>query len=286
MDCSTTRDFLLQAEHPTRLEDVPPELAAHVETCPSCRRLADRLERFEQRYRDELPLATAKAIPAVSPIRRPHTRWPLRRLAVAASILLAVGVLTWSLLPQAQAAPDVLERLIDWNLDLTQAQAPQERQRICNERAAELEAAIEQADLRTEDRDFAVALLDGGSWLAGNDDPAAEADHFNKLADELVAQIDAATTKKDAKRLRKLAVFYRRIARQGVHANLQRAEQSGVLDFQRKRKIERVILRDAERADKLLELLESAPNATRKEIRRALDLRGKPPGPRKPGKDR
>jgi hypothetical protein len=291
MDCSNARDWLLQAERPWGLDDAPGDLAAHVDGCPRCRRLAGALEGLEQRYRDELRPATAEPARDAflarlhTPVAGPRPRRMLpRRWAAAAALLLAVGAAVWALLPttQARGASDVVERLITWNLEITQAQALEGRARIYKEHAAELEAALEQAELPEEEREFAVALLDSGSWLAGNDDPAAEADRFNDMADRLLAQIDTATTKKDAKRLRRLADLYRRIAEQGVQANLERARKAVDRASKRKqRKLDKAIRRDAKRARRLEELLERAPEPTRKEIRRAL---GKPVRAKKPRK--
>jgi hypothetical protein len=283
MDCPNARDWLLQAERP---DDAPAELAGHLDACPRCRRLAANLDGLEQRYRDELRPVTGEAGRAafLARLQNPPRRRLLRRWALAASLLLAVGAAVWMFLPapRARASSDVVERLVTWNLEITQAQAPDSKSRIYKERAAELEAALEEADLPEEDREFAVALLDSGSWLAGNDDPAAEADRFNDMADQLLAQIDTATTKKDAKRLRRLAELYRRITEQGVEVNLERARQSNDRASKRKqRKLEKAIRRDARRAQRLEKLLEQAPEPTRKEIRRAL---GKPVRARKPRK--
>jgi hypothetical protein len=199
---------------------------------------------------------------------------PLRRGLAAALVLLAAGLGAPLLFrsPEARATPDVVERLIDWNLDITQAPSPDARQRAHHREKVSLRAALAQADLSPQDRQLAETLLENGAWLAANDDPTAAADRFNALSDELLARMDAATSKKDARNVRRLADFYRRVAERGIQANVERAERSGALDFQRRRKLERVLLRDAERTEKLAALLERAPDASRKEVRRALDL--------------
>ena len=53
MDCRTTRDWLLQADHPGRLDDGPGGLAGHVVGCGRCRRLAHVLARIEAEVRHE-----------------------------------------------------------------------------------------------------------------------------------------------------------------------------------------------------------------------------------------
>jgi hypothetical protein len=285
IDCQNARDWLLVTERPGQFNDAPPELRAHVISCAGCQRLASRLEGLEQRYRDELQTSTVEPPSNAFLVRlqAPPARRRLRWLALAAMVLLAIGPTTWLLFPARReaASVDVTEELVNWNLELTQSRTSQQRSRIYHERAADLEAAIETAKLPEEEHELAVALLDSGGWLVANAHPADEVDRFNDLADRLLTQLDFATTKKDARRIRKLARFYRRIAERGIQANLERAEQSGALDFQRQRKLERAILRDAERARKLAELLDRAPNASRKEIRRALDIPRKAPRKKK-----
>src|SRR5262249_28494131 len=156
----------------------------------------------------------------------------------------------------------------DWNLELAQAKR-ESRPRVYAERASDLRSAVRRADLPPPDRDLADSLLENGSWLAGEDDPAGAAGRFDDLAETLLAQLDAATTKKDAKRLKRLAKLYARLGERGIDASLRKAEKSGALNLERKRKLEKVIRRDAKRARKLAELLERAPDASRKEIRRA-----------------
>ena len=208
MNCPSARDWLLQTERPSRLEDAPPEVAGHVGGCLACQRLAHGLDDLERRYRDELAPATAEqardsfrprlyeATPLVLPRvgRRGPPRWFL-----AASVLLAVSATVWMLLPTPQAqAADVVERLIDWNLQLTQSRTPEERNRIYAEQAPQLKAALQQAELRPSDRQLGDTLLESGSWLTANADPMAEADRFNDLAEQLMVQLDRATNKKDA----------------------------------------------------------------------------------------
>jgi hypothetical protein len=280
MSCGKARDWLLQAERPALLEGAPADLAAHVRSCPNCRRLAGALEGFERRYRDELAGDT------VPPRPRLHRRVPVWRYAVAAVVLLAVGTAVWVLVPgpSAHASADVVEQLLDWNLDLSTSRSPDTRGQVYAENAPKLEAAVAQADLPPEDQQLAVALLESGTWLASNDDPLAEVDRFNDLADQLLAQIDQATGKKDAWRIRKLARLYRQVAERGIQANLQRAEASGPKTTQKQRRLERLLQRDIKRAETLADLLQRVPKASRKEVRLALDQQRKTARPKKPNK--
>jgi len=71
----------------------------------------------------------------------------------------------------------------------------------------------------------------------------------------------------------------------GFTASLERAKTSGALDFAHQRRLEKLILSDEDRMTALLALLEVAPDASRKEIKRALGLaKPKPTKPAKPGK--
>src|SRR5262245_1243041 len=285
MNCQQVQDWLLQADDPRPDRCGSPELAGHVEQCDSCRRLADQLVRLEQAWRNiPLPAGADRArimfldqmtCPSViqSLARRSWFRDPIpRRWAVAAVILIAVGAGALLLFqtPPTHAAPDVVERLIDWNLDLTRARSPDERGRIHAGQATRLKEEIQRAKLPPDDRELAETLLANGSWMAENDDPPDVADRFDHLADQLVAQMDTATHRKDARRINRLAALYCRVAEQGVHANLQRAEEDGVLCVEHQKKLERSLRRDTARAEKLTALLEQAPAASRKEIRRAL----------------
>jgi hypothetical protein len=277
MDCQHARDWLLGAEDPTDAADAPPALVRHLGGCGGCRRLADRLAELEGRYRAEMqpvPAPVLRAFRARGQGRAACPRRALPRWLMAAAVLLAAGATLW-FLPAAQQAhaSDVVGRLIDWNLALSQSRTPDERNRIYAERADELKTALEAADLPPADRELGDALIESGSRMAARADPTAEADHFNQVAERLLAQLDRATTKKDARRIRLLSDFYARVAERGVLANVERAEASGALNFRKQKRLEKVLLRDAAQAEKLARLLERAPNASRKEIRRALDLR-------------
>jgi hypothetical protein len=203
------------------------------------------------------------------------------RLALAAAlVLLAVGLGALGPVgaPEAQAAPvDVVERLVDWNLAIAQAPSSAERKRLHAEQADRFRGALARAKLPPAERELAETLLENASWLADNDDPVAAAERFDAIADRLVTHMDGRVRAKDEKRLARLAETYRKVSQQlAVYPNITRAAESGALDFERKRKLERAILNDAGRAERLEELLERAPDASRKEIRKALKDRPKP----------
>src|SRR4051794_16483052 len=153
MDCHNARDWLLDAEAPGRLDDGPAGLAAHVQTCPSCRHLAGRLDNLEQCYRDELgPLTGATgrdAFLARLEAPRPARRVMARRWALAAAVLLAVGVAAWVLwpAPRQDGRADIVERLLAWNLDLTGSPSADHRSDVYAEQAPVLKLALREAGL-------------------------------------------------------------------------------------------------------------------------------------------
>jgi hypothetical protein len=276
MDCPAARDWLLQAEWPGRLDDGPDGLAEHVVRCPACQRLVSRLARLEVEHRARaLPtgaeqardriLAALPAWPPPSQRRLVRATWAL----AAAAGVLAVGAL-WLAWPASTPRGDVVDQLITWNLDLTGAPEASDRLQMHHRQAEPLRLAVRQADLSEGDRDLAEALLQTGAILAADADPMTQADRFDELADRLLALIDAATSKKDARQLHKLADYYRRIAEKGIDANLDRAGQEAPLKGERKKKRDRVRKQQAARAARLKRLLERAPESAREEIRRAL----------------
>jgi len=302
VDCRQVQDWLLQAEdaHPVRCD--APAVATHLRRCAPCRGLAGRLVRLEDAWRDfPLPAGADQARAAFvqrvpdRPLPRHPARPPLlrfltgRRWAVAALLLLTTGVGFLLMLPpqqtreggsrlarQVEKTPDVVERLVAWNLDLAQAPAPAERKHLYAAQVASLKAAVQQAELPANDRALADTLIENGTWLADNDDPVAEADRFNEVADQLLTRMDAATDRKDVPRLNRLADIYRRVADQGVAANIEEAVATGPLEGERQKQLEQTIQRDAGRAKKLAKLLERAPEASHTQIRQALDRRKHP----------
>ena len=117
---------------------------------------------------------------------------------------------------------------------------------------------------------MAQTLFDNSAKLTKIDDPATEADRFNDIADKLVARMDAATAANDEKRLVQLANSCRRLAEEGVDANIQRAIDAGNLDLAGEEKLEYVILRDANRTNRLASIMERNPEASRKAIHKAM----------------
>jgi hypothetical protein len=283
MNCQQAQDLLYQAECPADADDSS-ALAGHLAACADCRRLAGELAQLEESWRsmplpeeaDQARLAFLEWMPQQKPVALPQPGHPLARFApsrwaLAASILFVAGLCVWLFVSpsQVQAAPDVVDRLVDMNLDLAQA-SPDERPAMYSRLAPPLKDALEQSKLPPEDRDLAESLLANGSWLAENADPLAEADRFNDVADKVMERLRAATAKADVKAAHRLARHFHRIAVVGIDGNLERVQTAGPLNLEKQKRLERVAQRDAKRREALAVLAEVAPDASRKEIKKAL----------------
>ena len=133
MNCSTAKDWLLQAELPGELARAPAEVAEHLRQCEACQRLVHQIGRLERTLKEQPLPATAvmarneflrrhdgePARPSKSPVRR---RFAVPRWLVAASVLLAASLTIWFMSgpQQAHAESDVIDRLIDWNLQMSE----------------------------------------------------------------------------------------------------------------------------------------------------------------------
>lgn len=288
MHCPEVQEWLLQADAPYPESCASAEIAEHLDRCEACRGLAQQLSELEQAWR-ALPLppgaeqaratflarwSDASPQPAPATLSR---RALLQHWTVAASALAAAGVSAWLLIPgqEALGSSDLVDQLLDWNLALTRAQSTAERQQLHAKEAAQLEAAIQRASLPADEAALATELWKNGSWLTAGSHPVAEAAKFDELAGRLLSLASAAQDKGETKSLNRYLRQYGRAVETGVNLNWQRAEASGTLDLDRQHRLERVILNDAARMRQLETLLGKSPQASRKEIRRALGIHHK-----------
>jgi hypothetical protein len=282
MNCEQVQDLLCHSESVGKLP-ASGALADHVAGCSECRQFVEKLAQLDQAWREmPLPPEADKARHAfVQRLPQPaspgsdarHAGRSLpSRWAVAASILLLLGMSAWLFMSPMQAqAADVVGRLVDLNLDLTQAPLA-ERAQLFAHSAEPLKRDLQRADLPAEDRELAEQLLANGSWLVENDDPLAQADRFNDLADRWLDRLDKAATRTDAKEAKRLARQFHRIASVGVHSNVERAEAAGkVNDEKANKRLEKIRQRDAKRLERLSWLAASGPAASHKEIKEALN---------------
>ena len=151
--------------------------------------------------------------------------------------MLAVGVGVGLLMPLRKAASaDVIERLVDWNLNMACTPSAADRDRLYADQAADLKAEVLKARLPSGDRGFAESLLETAPWLARNQDPLAEADRFNDVADQLVTRMNLATRGGDHDRVERYARLYRRVRELGIESKLDLLEATGALNFDGQRR--------------------------------------------------
>jgi hypothetical protein len=311
MDCQEARTKLLQADDPRPGRCGSAPLAAHLRTCTACRRLAAKLIRLEEAWQ-ALPVparaqqareAFLSRLPAQRVARRlaaVPARWHFAppRWAIAASVAAAVAVVvlgTWLLaskpptiiLREGQATSKIVDRLLGWNLALTQLDSPAERAQLYNAQAPTLKATLQEAALLADDRDLAETLLANASWLAEHDDPVAEADRFNDVADKLLAQMRTATDANDFQRVARLTDLYGQVAEHGIAANLKRAEIVGPMPQEHEEKLQQVADRQDGQSQTLEKLAEHAPPNSRvqKEVRQAHAVAKKNNKPKRRPKD-
>jgi hypothetical protein len=281
MNCREAQDWLLQAEQPRQPDASPPAVADHLRTCPDCRRLVARVERLEADWR-ALPLPPGAERARQRFLDRRAARPPARgqpaarrgrlaRWAAAILFLLTLGLGTWALTrPRPGQAPDLVDRLIGLNLELSEAPSPDERERIFSDRAGPLRADLDRARLPDEERQLAEYLLETGAALAHQADPLEDAARFDALADRLLQRLRSASAQEEGRDLGRCARQYEQVLERGVDANLERAKAGKKLGPRQKQKIKGLLQRDAERAAALDGMLEAGPPHD-PEARKALD---------------
>jgi hypothetical protein len=293
MTCREVQEWLMEANGVR-----PAPVARHLVACAACRSLAARLDALHSDWRAvPLPPGVEEAKQAFLKCRIPPplptmARFELRRwlpvyAAAAALVLVTVGLTSWLFLngrpDSGPSAAGVVEDLLAWNLDLAKASTPDERAKLFHERQAEMQAALRTKDLPPESRKLAELLAENGSALAADADPVAAAERFGDVADELLDRLAAAAEQGDLATAEKVAGLYGKVADQGVAANLGRAEEAPPGDPELKKKLGAAANRQRQRAKQLEAVLERAPPAVRKELRKKLEAAakaGKPKGRR------
>lgn len=287
MICQTARDWLLNADHPARLADAPADVASHIHGCSDCQQLMAKIARLDQAWRD-LPLpATAQSTKAKflkQTFNRPaQPRVPVRRTwvlpagvsaAVSLALLLVIGLAVWlAPAPTAHANSEVvIEKLIDWNLQMTESKDARERADLFTRHADSLKADMGTAKLTTADRQFAQHLFDNGAWLAANEDSLEEAHRFTDVADQILSRMESAAGGNDARMTQLLLVNYERVSARGIDAKLARVKnpQGDPL-----KKMERIQAREAKRLERLQQLHDLMPDASKKELKRVIEQTAK-----------
>lgn len=289
MTCESARDWLLQADTPTNLAAAPVEVKAHVGTCAGCQKRIRDIAAFEANWRS-LPVSPRAEVaktrflkhlqqptPAVPPARPKRLTKALAWIGVAALFLIAgAGILFyWPNQQPVQAQSDVIEQLVDWNLELTEAPTPADRERIFTEKHEKLKVRIKQDKLNDADRELAENLLANGTWLVKNDDPVEELHRFNRMAERMMEKMQHASDRADAQLAERMARQYAKIAERGIDGNLERIRFAKGLDPERKLKIKQMLKEDQDRDRMLIILVEKGNAASQKELKKALELSGK-----------
>jgi hypothetical protein len=279
MNCREAQKWLLQAERPDSPDVGPPEVIDHLRGCARCRKVVGRANRLEQIHREAPVPASARRARiaflrrlADPPVYRPWRR--LVRLAVAALVLLALGLGTWALLmPNRASAADLIERLVEWELEMTEAASPAERQRIFAERAGTFQADLRRARLPEEDRALVQYLYDTSAALAQQQGALEDAERFDEVAQRLLERLQSPAGDKPQEEKARVAFArcYHRVLERGVDANLERAQFNKRLGPRHKRRLERLHKRDHDRGERLERMFEEGPHGAEREVRQELD---------------
>ena len=288
MNCVPCRDWLLEADEPATLEAAPAVIAAHIHGCDACQELMCDLVQLDEAWRG-LPLpaeAETSREAFIENLNRPATphrpavrpgRWSsARRWAGAAALFMIVGAGLLFFWPsQPVAASDLLDQLIDWNLDLSEAESAADRQRIYHEKDGSLKKALGHANLKGPDRELAENLLRNGAWMVDHEDPLEELDRYEQVADQILNRVYDAGP--DAGRSSRFARQFRKIHERGIEKNLHRIKPDKMLDPEHKVKWNKFLRQDADRVEKIEQVMETAPDVSKKELRQTLELKHKRP---------
>lgn len=285
MDCREVQQWLLSADDVRSAGWASEPAAEHLAGCAACRQFAAGLADLEQSWRS-LPLGPEcerskhdflqrlAARPVESRVSR---RGLLRRVAAASAASLLAGAGGWLLVEnrRAEASDALVDSLLEWNLRLTRADSDDERTRMYAASAPALTSAVAGANLPAEQSLLAGEMLETGRWLAGHRDPLAEAARLDELADRLLRMARAAERKGKYQRMNRLLDQYNRAMETGIDLNLRRAQNPAARDAFKQQKLDRLLARWEGRLAELTRIEPTAPEPTRKEIRRALNFHQK-----------
>jgi hypothetical protein len=193
----------------------------------------------------------------------------------AAAVLLAAGIgllILWSSAGQTAEASAALDRMVDWNIEMAEAGSLDARGRLYAAAAGKLGRQAQEGKWSAEEQELAGGLLENGARLARNADPLTDAEGFTDVAAVLVRHMGAAASKRDGRAMQRLGRYYARVIQSGVNAKVARIASGGPAVAEHDRQLEKLLRRHAELRAQLAQILENAPDASRKEIRRALDL--------------
>ncbi|MBI2805244.1 MAG: hypothetical protein HYX68_09730 [Planctomycetes bacterium] len=223
MNCQSIQTWLLQAES-LRPKAWPAAIGKHVDGCAACAKLVRDLRELEDQWREQsLPSgAEAKSrflqkqakldVPTSIPMRmRPYLKPATPWLAAAAMSLFAITLFAWLSRPgpgpgpdikvAATQTPDVVDRLLEWNLEMTNAK-PGDRKKLLADTEDELRKEVKKAEpkLTPEDRLFAEKLIETGVSLAELDNPLEESERVKNVAETLAERVEKSDAKESTHR--------------------------------------------------------------------------------------
>jgi hypothetical protein len=225
MKCEAVRNWILECES-LQARTWPKKFVRHVRRCRPCRHFARGLLRIEDGWRNQaLPEAakapspaflkqiedienpplelepeavrrkrkSSPAAPSVPARKKTHTpmRWVM---AIAAMILVGLGALVYLAVNpphERHYSPDVVDRLIDWNVKLAVADK-KDRPSMLQDFEPKMREELATANLSPEDRQFAERLLADARTLAADDDPVKEEAYIAALDSVLNKRIEEA----------------------------------------------------------------------------------------------
>ena len=200
-----------------------------------------------------------------------RVQWNWRSRAIAASILVCIGLGAWLMVASRSSASDVvIDRLVAWNVALTEADSPQEAGRIYADQAAALRQSLDREGVSGDAKELGAKLLENGAWLSVNTDPVARADRFCHVADMLLKRIQPAAAAGDTKSVTKLSRRYHQIVSRGVDGQLGRVQPAAMSDPERKHHYDRVVRKNADLSQQLQDVVERSAEPTRKAIRKEV----------------
>lgn len=279
MTCDAARDRLLTSDDPARPDS---EVAEHLSGCTACRAVAAELAGLERAVRayPTPPSVLARRDAFVSdlpssfprPVRVRHIAAAFAALAACVVVAVAAVAAVAVLRPArpdtptiAQTEPTVVEDLVEWNLKLSEADEPADREKLVRDRMPNLQAAVELAPLSADDRVLADQLLAQGRKLGTAADPVDEAEAFHLLADTLLVKLD--TSADDPARSVTLAKMYTEVVDRGVDRNLDRAERQA-LRAEKQARVQELRKAKRKQAARAAAVAERIPEPARQQMKR------------------
>lgn len=306
MKCESAQDWLLQCDE-IRPKSWPREVRHHVKACTACYQFAKSIKKLENAWRNQ-PLPSDAKKPGIKFLKKiarleetpqptkptpskqkPTPFWvrPARWLSAAAAVLIVgVGVFGYLLLTPGRTqanASDVVDRLIDWNLEMANS-SPAERKRLLTEKIERFRSELEKARLSTEERAIADDLLQNALLLANEDDdedPIEEAGRINEITDKLTVQAEEAKKKGNTKEFDRCNFLIHKMVDRGINPILDRIKEYKAPEGQKKPGFHSFMKYDAEKQQQLHEMLKRGPGPgwPRHDLRKTLDsMRHKPMG--------